>query len=89
MDEYIQKVCNNLDFSKNSINDLGNGIILSNREIDILNKYKIDYMSCCDLKSLIIKIEITLEQGNYEDMDDLDEISEIISERNYYKNTNK
>lgn len=89
MDEYIKEISNNLDFSKNHINDFGNGILLTNSEIDVLEKYKIDYKSCTNLKSLITKIEAVLEENDYEDIDELDYISLSISERDYYQNTNK
>lgn len=89
MDEYIKQISEELDFSKNSINDFGNGIILTNNEIEVLDKYKIDYKNCTSLKNLITKIEIIIEECEYQEVEDLDYISESISERDYYKNTNK
>lgn len=86
--DYINYISNNIDFNTNSFNDFGNGIILTNGEIDILNKYKIDYKNCMNLKSLIFKIEKVIEEndGYFED---LDYIEQSISERDYYQNTNK
>ena len=63
-----------------------NGLLLSNNDVSILDKYNIDYKNCIDLKSLIYYIEEIL---NEESFDDLEEISLSISERDYYENTHK
>lgn len=84
MDDYINKISNELDFN-NNYHDI-NGLILTDYEISVLDKYNIDYKNCIDLKSLIYYIEEIL---NEESFDDLEEISLSISERDYYENTYK
>lgn len=84
MDDYINKISNELDFN-NNYHDI-NGLILTDYEISVLDKYNIDYKNCIDLKSLIYYIEEIL---NEESFDDLEEISLSISERDYYENTHK
>lgn len=84
MDDYIDKISNELDFN-NNYHDI-NGLILTDYEISVLDKYNIDYKNCIDLKSLIYYIEEIL---NEESFDDLEEISLSISERDYYENTHK
>ena len=42
----INKFISEIDFNANKYNYIGNGILLTNREIDILNKYKINYKKC-------------------------------------------
>lgn len=88
-DNYIKEISNSIDFSSNLLNDFGNGILLTNREIEVLNKYSIDYKGCSNLKSLIIKIEQVLNEEELDDIEELDYISETIAERDYYQNTNK
>lgn len=64
-----------------------NGLFLRDRHIEILNKYDIDYKMHSSLSSLIFEIEEIL---NYEsDLDDLEALSEELSEINYYNYTNK
>ena len=75
------------DINKNFLNDVGNGILLNNDEIEILNKYGIDYKNCKSVEELIFKIENYL--NSVDDAIDLDEISIRLSEFNYYHNTNK
>ena len=84
MDDFINKISNELDFN-NNYHDI-NGLILTDYEISVLDKYNIDYKNCIDLKSLIYYIEEIL---NEESFDDLEEVSLSISERDYYENTRK
>ncbi|MBR2246513.1 MAG: hypothetical protein IKG58_03140 [Bacilli bacterium] len=86
MDDYIKEVANELDLKSNFLEDIGNGIFLSKKEIEILNKYNIDYKNKNSLKSILLEIEDIL---NEEELEDLDLISESIAERVYYNDTNK
>ena len=85
-DDYIKEVANKLDFESNFLEDIGNGIFLSKKEIEVLNKYNIDYKNKNSLKSILLEIEDIL---NEEELEDLDLISEAIAERVYYNNINK
>ena len=65
----------------------GNGIYLSDNDIDVLKRYGINYNRYNSLGSLIFDIEEILnEETNIEDLEDL---SRKLSELNYYNNTNK
>ena len=86
MDEYIKEVSNNLDLNSNFLEDIGNGIFLSKKEMKVLDKYNIDYKNKVSLKSILFEIEDILSE---ESLEDLDLVSETISERVYYNNTNK
>lgn len=74
-----------MDFTKNSFQDIGNGILLTNHEIDVLKKYHIPYQTCHSLKEILFYIEEELEFAE----EDLEEIEIMISERDYYQNTNQ
>lgn len=87
MEEHIKDVINQLDFESGSLQKCGNNILLTNYEISVLNKYKINYKKCLSLKDVIFLIEKSLEE--YDELEDLEEISQTIAERDYYVNTNK
>lgn len=71
------------DFLKQIKND----IYLTSKDINILDKYEINYLSCSNMKELLFKIETIL---NNEDTDyDLEDLSIKLSEYNYYYKTNK
>ena len=74
------------DIIKNMLVDVGK-IMLTSKEIEVLNNYNIDYKNVLSLKELVLKIEKTLVDEDYPE--DLEDISLSIQERDYYQNTNK
>lgn len=86
-EKYIEKTANHLDFQSNSLIEVGKGIFLSYKEKNILDQYQISYQNCSSLKEIIYLIENALEEND--DSLELLEISDTISERDYYCNTNK
>ena len=83
----INKLTSDIYDDKSIIKMRGNGIYLSDNQIEVLKRYDIDYKKYSSLNSLIFEIEEIL---NYEtNARDLEEISLRLSELNYYNNTNK
>ena len=72
---------------KSMIKMRGNGIYLSDNQIEVLKRYDIDYKKYISLNSLIFEIEERLNEEV--DASDLEEVSSRLSELNYYNNTNK
>ena len=64
-----------------------NGLLLSNNDVSILERYDINYNSCKTLEELIYLIERYLDDTD--ECIDLEELSIKLSEFNYYHNTNK
>ncbi len=88
MEEYnLDEIINNLDFKSNSLNDCGKGLLLTNFEIDTLKKYNINYDNATSLKEILFLVEEVLNEDN--SLEDLENISNSIAERDYYMNTNK
>ncbi|MCI8569259.1 MAG: hypothetical protein HFJ11_04655 [Bacilli bacterium] len=83
----IENLVNQLDFETNNFNNI-NGLMLTNREILVLDKYKINYKNCKSLKEIIFEVEEILNDMDIVD-EELDFIAMSISERDYYQNTNK
>lgn len=88
-DNDIKLAAENLDFTTNQFSVCKNGLMLTNGELEVLKRYRIDYEKCQNLKELIFEMEEIIEENEYEDIDDLEYISKTISERDYYQNTNK
>ena len=65
-----------------------NDIILSNNQINILNRNKINYKKYSNLSSLIFDIEDIINDDEGYDIE-LDNLLEVLAEINYYKNTKK
>lgn len=85
-DYNLNDLLNNIDFNKNKLVKVNEKLYLTNYQIEVLNKYNIDYKSLGNLSSIIYVAEEILEEDDYED---LDEIIRELAERNYYENTNK
>lgn len=83
----IDKLTKEVYDDKNMLKMRGNGIYLSDNEVQVLKKYNINYKKYSSLNSLIFEIEEILNE--VVDADDLEQISSKLSELNYYNNTNK
>lgn len=64
-----------------------NDIYISEKQIEILNKYGIDVNKYKNTSELIYYIEMYLNSS--EPLEDLEWVQESLSEYNYYANTNK
>ncbi len=87
-DYNINELVGSIDFNSNKFNDIGNGILLTNKEIEVLDRYNIPYKNCTSLKEIIYQVEEIIADMDIVD-EELDYISDTISERDYYQNTNK
>lgn len=65
---------------------LANGLYLSQEQIDILETYNINYMQYNKLSSLILEIERVYDEVGDEILNNL---LDVLSERDYYENYNK
>ena len=65
-----------------------NNIYISEEQKDILDRYNIDVNNYKDVSSLIYDIEEILNDS-IDKLEDLEWVSESISEYNYYNNVNK
>lgn len=89
MEYDIDELVNDIDFLSFQLVDIGNGLMLTNKEIEVLNRYKINYKSCNNLKEVLCQIEEVFYDDYDGDLEDLDGVSATIAERDYYQNTNK
>lgn len=85
-DEEINEIATKAIYD-NKLNKISDNLYLSNRQIEILKRYEIDYKKFNDIKSLMYEIETALKEVY--DADDLQALSIELSEFNYYHNTNK
>lgn len=87
MDDYIKEVSKKLNFDNNSLVKINSNLFLTKREIEVLERYNIDYQNCNNMNTLMYLIDECLNESI--ETEDLENISIDISERNYYMNTNK
>ena len=74
------------DFKK----DNGKGLLLNSHEIEVLQRYGFDYKKYSSLNDLIFDIDNYInEEGCFNDVDELEEVLDRISEYHYYNEVNK
>jgi hypothetical protein len=66
------------------LNKINDNLYLTNKEIEVLDRYNIDYHT--SIEELMFNLDEILNENDYED---LEEVSNSISEFNYYHNTKK
>lgn len=65
----INELLNEVDFESNKLVKINNKLYLTNYQIEILNKYNIDYKNLSNLSSIIFVAEEILEEDDYDDLD--------------------
>ena len=88
MEYDIDKLVTEMDFKSNELKTISKNVMLTNKEIDVLNRYNINYSTCTTLKEILFAIEDVLSDMDIAE-DELEDISQSIAERDYYQNTNK
>lgn len=87
MDYDIDKLVSEIDFNSNALRSVGN-VLLTNREIEVLDQYNVEYKKCSSLKEILFEIEEIINDDCL-DSEELELVAMSISERDYYQNTNK
>lgn len=77
-----------IDVTTSFLKKRNNGLLLSDEEIDILNRYQINYQNCTSTEELLFKIEEYLND-EVVDADDLEHLSSRLAEYRYYYETKK
>lgn len=85
MEYDIDKLLEEMNFEKNMHKNINN-MLLTENQIEILNRYNIDYNKCNSMSELLYYIDECLDEV---DAEDLEKVSLEIAETNYYMNTNK
>lgn len=84
----VDQLVEDLNIKNNFYTYRNNDIILSNNQINILIRNKINYKKYSNLSSLIFDIEDIINDDEDYDIE-LDNLLEVLAEINYYKNTKK
>ena len=87
MEEFdINSIIKDINFEEDFIGYINGDIVLSNKEMEVLKRNEIKYEEYDTVSRLLTDIDDILIDN---DDEELEEVSQSISERNYYLNTNK
>lgn len=85
MEEYdINSLVNDIDFEKNSISYINGEVVLTKREVDLLDSLGINYKEYSSMSLLMEAIEEACDDDS-----EIEDILKDMSDRNYYLNANK
>ncbi len=80
---------NEEEFDKNFMKVRKNGLLLTDKQVQTLERYNIDPGKCGSTSELIYMIEEALDGCDEDECADLSNISSVLSERRYYEEINK
>ena len=86
MNKDIENILKTIDFENNKLIKINDNLYLTKSQIDILKRYNIEYETSASIRDLMIKIEDILD---YDENEELENLLDTLSERNYYENANK
>lgn len=77
------------DYDKNFLKARKNGLLLTDNQVKILERYNIDPGKCGSTSELLYMIDEATEGLDEEEYADLNNIAEVLDERRYYEEINK
>ena len=80
---------NKEDFIKNFMKVRKNGLLLTDKQVETLERYNIDPGKCGSTSELLYMIDEALDGYDDDECADLSSIADVLSERRYYEEVNK
>ena len=77
------------DYDKNFLKARKNGLLLTDNQVKILERYNIDPGKCGSTSELLYMIDEALDGMDEDEYADLNNIAEVLDERRYYEEINK
>ncbi|HAB67552.1 MAG TPA: hypothetical protein DCE23_09325 [Firmicutes bacterium] len=82
----IEELVGLKDNDRNMLKTRANGLLLTDNQVGILERYNIDASKCGSMTELLYMID---QVDDTDDDDELTYLAENLSETNYYQNTRK
>lgn len=83
------EISNLKDINKNMLKKTSSGLLLTDNQISVLNRYNIDASKCHTDTELLYMIDRAMDGYDEDEYADLEAVADSIAERNYYHNTRK
>ena len=85
----IEELVGLKDTDKNFLKERNNGLLLTDKQVETLNRHKINTSKVQSMGELLYMIDEAMDGCTEDECEDLEYLAEILSERKYYENTNK
>lgn len=77
------------EYDKNFLKARKNGLLLTDNQVKVLERYNIDPGKCGSTSELLYMIDEAIDGLDEEEYADLNHIAEVLDERRYYEEINK
>ena len=77
------------DYDKNFLKARKNGLLLTDNQIKVLERYNIDPGKCGSTSELLYMIDEAIDGLDEDEYADLNHVAEVLDERRYYEEINK
>jgi len=77
------------DYDKNFLKARKNGILLTDNQVKVLERYNIDAGMCGSTSELLYMIDEVLDGVDEDECADLNDVAKTLDERRYYEEINK
>lgn len=84
----IEQLLEDLKIEKNFLKRRQNGLLLNDKQIEILNRYDIHYLEYSNLSSLLYAMNEMMNEEVVEDQE-LEQVFQELEEIHYYQETRK
>lgn len=84
----IEQLLEDLKIEKNFLKRRQNGLLLNDKQIEILNRYDIHYLEYSNLSSLLYAMDEMMNEEVVEDQE-LEQVFQELEEIHYYQETRK
>ncbi len=85
----IEELVGLKETNKNFLKARQNGLLLTDNQVNTLEKYNIDPSKCGSMTELLYMIDCATEGFTEDECADLQYLADNLAERNYYENTRK
>ena len=80
---------NKQDYDKNFLKVRKNGLLLTDNQVQTLERYNINPSNCGSTSELLYMIDEALDGYDEDECPELSNLAEVLSERRYYEEINK
>ncbi len=85
----IEELVGLKDIDKEFLKERENGLLLTDKQVETLNRHKINTSQAKSMDELLYMINEQLDGAEEGEFEDLEYLADVIAERKYYESTNK
>ena len=85
----IEELVGLKDNDQNFLKERNNGLLLTDKQVETLNRYKINTSKIKSMDELMFMINQAVDGADEDEYPELEHLAEVLAERKYYETTRK